>query len=89
MPILKNVEEKIKAVEGFKIEFIQNGTNVRSDKSDIPQYTFINKAPDDWTVDEWKTKRFKQAYPGFDAKVYNSDGTVAVGQKKLSSLRKK
>lgn len=88
MPILSNVERKIMDVEGFKVAFIQNGADVRGDKSDIPQYGYVKKAPDSWTVNEWIKNRFKQEYSGYDVRVFTKAGTAASGNMKLENVRK-
>ena len=88
MPMLSNVERKIMEVEGFKVAFIQNGADVRGDKSDIPQYSFIKKAPDSWTVNEWIRGRFKQQYSGYDVRVFTKFGVIASGNMKLENVRK-
>ncbi len=69
MPILRNVEAKIKLIEGIEVHFIKNGANVRSDLTDIPTYPYSVAAPGSWTVSEWVRNRFHKTYPGFDAKV--------------------
>lgn len=90
MAILKNVEEKIQQVEGFKVHFFQNGVNVNGKKEGIPQYPYSVKAPNDWTVAEWISKRFSQTYPGYDAKVFDANGApVVIKNVKLSTIRKK
>ena len=59
-------------------------------KEDIPQYPYSVKAPGDWTVAEWISKRFSQTYPGYDAKVFDANGVpVAMKNVKLTTIRKK
>lgn len=87
MPTIKTVEQKIYAIEGFEIHFMRDGNNVRSDLADIPQYDYQRKANDDMTVTEWKTVRFKQSYPGFDAKVCDKSGQAVHGATKLETIR--
>ena len=88
MPMLSNVERKIMEVEGFKVAFIQNGVNVRGDKSDIPQYNYMNKAPDSWTVNEWILNRFNKQYSGYKVRIFTKNGTPAAGNMKLLNVRK-
>ena len=87
MPQLKTVEEKIKHIEGFKVVFMMAGKDVHGNTEGIPQYPFVRRAQNNWTVEEWKSNRFKQAYPGFDVKVFDSNGLPAVGQKTLATVR--
>ena len=90
MAILKNVEGQIRQVEGFPVHFFQNGVNINGNKEDIPQYPYSVKAPGDWTVAEWISKRFSQTYPGYDAKVFDANGVpVAMKNVKLTTIRKK
>lgn len=87
MPKISVVEAKIRSVERFTVSFYRNGTNVRGDKEDIPQYRFFNAAPSSWTVSEWKSNRFNMCYPGYDVEVYTKSGTKAAGNMKLSTVR--
>lgn len=81
MTRLKDVEKKILLVEGFKVTFTQAGKDVRGDKEGIPQYPYGNAAPSTWTVGEWKAKRFRPQYPGYDVRVFDGSGAEATGQK--------
>ena len=87
MPTVKCVEAKIRTVEHFRADFMKNGVNVHSRLEGIPQYSFSVAAPNHWTVAKWINDRFKKCYPGFDVKVYTSNGTVAVGNMSLSTVR--
>lgn len=88
MPKTKVVEDKIQSVEHFPIKFLTPaGIDVRSDKEGIPQYKYSNAAPDSFTVSEWRDKRFRQQYPGYDVKVFMKDGKVASGNMKLANVR--
>lgn len=87
MPLLKHVEKKIEQVERFRVDFLQEGINVRGDKQNIPQYPYAMAAPGSWSVAEWKQNRFQQTYPGYDVKVYTKEGLPAAGNMKLTTLR--
>jgi len=87
MPILKNVEKKISEIEGFDIAFIKNGKDVHGALENIPQYLYENQASGSWTITEWKQKRFKKLYPGFDVVVYDDDGNSLHGGYTLNSVR--
>lgn len=83
-----SAEDKINEIEGFKVKFTQNGVDVRSDRSGVPQYSFNMRASKSWTVSEWKLKRFKICYPGYDVKVFDKSGQeVLNGQTKLENIR--
>lgn len=88
MPTVKCVERKIQQIERFRVDFFKNGVNLRDDKTNIPQYSFAVAAPGSWTVSEWISKRFKNKYPGYDARVYTSDGKIADSRMVLSNIRK-
>ncbi|GHV54839.1 hypothetical protein FACS1894216_15670 [Synergistales bacterium] len=87
MGTIKTVERKIKEVEGFDVKFFRNDRDIRSDLTDIPAYPYSNRAPDSNTVSDYVSNRFKKNYPGFDAKVYCADGSEAIGQTKLGTVR--
>lgn len=89
MALLKNVELKINQIEGFKVTFVKNGRNVHANLEDIPPYPYMIAAQDNWTVQEWKQKRFSQKYPGYDVRVYDKNGILATGQKTLAKVRGK
>lgn len=88
MPKIKNVEKRIWEIEGFAVAFKHaSGKDIRGDKDGIPQYVYERQAKNDSTVSEWKNKRFKQSYPGFDVKVLDADGNSVKGQTKLGTVR--
>ncbi|MHB1544828.1 MAG: hypothetical protein ACYCS1_10835 [Gammaproteobacteria bacterium] len=88
MPKVENVEKKIEKVEGFAVQFFQNGRDVHGAKARIPQYSYTKAAKNDMTVNDWKQNRFANSYPGYDAKVLNGDRTkVQSGQTKLGTVR--
>lgn len=87
MAKIKNVEKRIWDVEGFAVQFLFNGKDVRGDKEDIPQYPAQRKSKGDMTVNDWKNK-FKTFYPGFDVRIIDGNGNVVrAGQLKLENLR--
>ena len=88
MPLVKNVEKKIWDIEGFDVTIkTPDGANVRGDKSNFPQYNYNIISKSDWTVSEWKEKRFKKLYLGYDVDVLKVDGSVAAGQSRLGTIR--
>jgi hypothetical protein len=85
---IENVERRIFKVEDFNVSFLySSGGNVRSDKQKIPQFRFKRAARDLWTVEDWKAKRFRPHYPGFEVDVKFSNGNVAYGHTKLANVR--
>ena len=83
---------EITEVEGFRI-ILKNldGNSISNDESGYPSYgkKFINKMKDNATVQEWKDSRFADVFAGFPVTchVLKQDGTEAVGQTKLKTVR--
>ena len=86
MPRLLHVEMRISMIEGFEVEFKQNGRNVRDDKEKIPQWPYQRQSKNDMTVGEWKQK-FGGKYPGYDVNVLDGNGNPVTGQMKLGTVR--
>lgn len=88
MAKIKSVERQMAQVEGFEVSILHpDGRDVRSDRTGMPGYTFRNGAKNDFTVAQWKEQRFFPLYPGFDVTVWCADGSAAVGQTKLGTVR--
>lgn len=83
-----NLEQKISRIEGFSIVIRdRDGRDVRSD-SDIPSpYDCKNQGKNNWTVSEWKERRFKPRFAGYEVDVLMGDEQVAPGQTTLSTVR--
>ena len=70
MSKLKAVERRIANIEGFEVTFWHtDGRDVRSDKEDLPMYSYRSAAKNDVTVGQWRELRFNQVYPGFEITV--------------------
>ena len=89
MPKLRNVQNRIRATEGFRVKFrYWGGKDVRDDLTGMPLYPRYEKmALNDMTVAYWKTKRFYPAYPGYDVDVLDADGNPCAGNTKLRTVR--
>jgi len=88
MSKLKDVERRIAAVEGFEVTLRDpHGRDVRSDKEGLPMYRFRAAAKNDFTVSQWRKRRFNKVYPWLEITVWSADGSVAHGGTKLSTLR--
>lgn len=87
MPKVKSVEKRIWDIEGFDVQFHQNGRDVRGDKNGLRQYTYERASKNDMTVSEWRAARFEPSYPGFEVVVLDGDGNEAHGGTKLGNLR--
>ena len=80
MPSVRTVERNIGNLEGFDVTMRdKDGKDMRSDKNGLPSFSFERGAKGDMTVSEWKEKRFKQTYPGYECDVLNGDGEAVAG----------
>jgi hypothetical protein len=74
--------------EGFDIVVKHNKKAVDVKKNGLlGAYDYKKKLKATKTVNEWKKERFEVSYPGYTCDVLMGDGTVAVGQKSLQSVR--
>lgn len=88
VPSVGSVERKIKRVEGFKVRIkYLDGTDVRSDRNEMPPYPYRVAARDLWTVEDWKRERFRQTYPGFNVDVLRRSRESARGNSRLETVR--
>lgn len=89
MPILRNVQQKIYSIEGFRVRFKdrRSGRDVPDHIRNIPQYPYERMARNRWTVSGWKLERFRRTYPGFDVDVLYADGSVCGGNARLATVR--
>jgi len=88
MSAVANVERKIRRVEGFEVRILHlHGTDVRGDRTGLPQYDFRHAAADDFTVEHWKETRFRPSFPGFEVDVLDGRGRSVQGNTKLSTVR--
>lgn len=86
LPRVDIVEKRIFEIEGFQVDILKEGKNVRGDSQLPKQYSAERMTRNSMTVGDWKNK-FKTQYPGYDAVVYKSDGNRATGQTKLATVR--
>lgn len=88
MSTVANVERKIRRVEGFRVRMLHlRGADVRGDRTGLPQYSYHRAADGDFTVEQWKSTRFRPSYPGFEVDVVDRRGRSAQGNTKLITLR--
>ena len=88
MPLLANVERRIRAVEGFRVAIkYPKGRDIRGDRDHIPNYPHAVGARNSWTVSTWREKRFHPAYVGFDVDVLDARGNVVAGNTLLQTVR--
>ena len=93
MTTVKNVEAKIRRVEGFAVRLHYGspgprlGRDVRSDRGRLTPYHYERAAPNEFLVSDWIAKRFEKAYPGLAVEVLDADGVVVHGRTKLRTVR--
>jgi hypothetical protein len=89
MSTIKNVERQIRKIEGFIICFLYPaGTDVRGDKTGLPQYKYKQAASSSITVEAWKKTRFRKVYPGYDVDVLDGNQHTVRGNTKLRTVRR-
>ena len=75
-------------LEDFDVEVIdKDGKVVDPKKNGFAKFDFEKRAKGSTTVNDWKEKRFKKTYPGYDCRVLQADGTEAHGNTKLETVR--
>lgn len=87
MPSVKTVERRISEIENVDVIFLQNATDVRSDKILPKQYPYKRGAKNSYTVKDLIDKRLKVEYTGFDFSVLDASGNAVPGQTKLETVR--
>jgi hypothetical protein len=88
MAMTRSIERAIAGIEGFEVTLhYADGRNMRGDKEGLPPYGYQVAAMNDWTVAHWREQRFKQAYPGYEVKVWFAGGDEAHGRTMLSTVR--
>ena len=86
---VKDIEKKIRAVEGFDVTMRDSkGKNLNSLMYLPKQYSpYKNMAKNSWTVEQWRKNRFEQCFPGFKVDVKDKDGKVKMKTAKLANIR--
>jgi hypothetical protein len=89
MTMLMTRVEEIFTREGFMIEVTRNGKPLKDLKKEgvLGPFQFDRKLAGSKSVQDWKTDRFEKCYPGYSCNVLKADGTTAVGQTLLSTVR--
>lgn len=88
MTSVGRAERQIEHVEGFRVNMLhEDGRNLRSDKRNVPSYSFTHRADGDFTVRKWKELRFTPYYPGYRVNVLDRWGDVVPGNTKLATVR--
>lgn len=88
MPTMGRVEGQIKKVEGFEVNIRHpDGHDVHDAMTDVPGYDYDNAAPKEWTLADWRKKRFRRSYPGYQCEVLDGTGHSVSGNTLLRTVR--
>jgi hypothetical protein len=88
MTMVVTRQREISDKEGFDIVVIRDGDPVEATENGLMgRYDFEKKLKGSKTVNEWRKERFETSYPGLSCRVLNADGSEAVGQTKLETVR--
>jgi hypothetical protein len=79
---------RISEREKFDIMVKRNVKPVAVTKNGVlGTYEYMKALKSDKTVAQWREDRFEASYPGYTCDVLLGDGSVAIGQTKLSTVR--
>lgn len=85
---VQDVEENIRKIEQFGVRFRRSdGGDSRADVILQKEYDYIHRARNNWTVEEWKKKRFKPLYKKFEVDILFRNGKSAPDNIELSEVR--
>lgn len=93
MPKLEFTEKKISVIEGFAVRFLHaapgkaKSRDMRSDKKNLPSYSYQRKSAGTQTVAAWIESRFSKSFPGYKVEVLDGDGRKVHGKTLLSTVR--
>jgi hypothetical protein len=89
MTMLLTRIKEIAIREGFEIwEVRRHGKLVRvTENGVLSPYPFSRKMAASKTVNEWLVERFAPSYPGYSCVILKGNGSRAVGQTKLGTVR--
>lgn len=80
---------QIEQREGFEVWNMRSkGRLLRiTSKGDPEPYPYQRRAPDHWTVEQYRKNRFRNVYPGVSCDVLMGDGKPARGNVRLATVR--
>jgi hypothetical protein len=89
MTTVRQVEVAIERVEGFRVRLLHlHGRDVRSDRQNLPTYTYTRGLKGSATVWQWKENRFTPNYSGWGVEVLEPNGKAVHGRNLLSTVRR-
>lgn len=86
MPRTDFVEKTIFNIEGFNVNFMKNGKNLRGEVQQPSNYIANKASKNTYTVSRFIDKLKKQ-YPGYDFEVLKADGEPADSRMTLATVR--
>ena len=86
MPRTDFVEKTIFNIEGFNVNFMKNGKNLRGEVQQPSKYIANKASKNTYTVSRFIDKLKKQ-YPGYDFEVLKADGEPADSRMTLATVR--
>lgn len=89
LPTVHRYEESVRRLEGFGIR-IRHSRDLRDVRGDLEieaTYSLRRRAPDEWSVTDYLTKRLQRRLPGFRVEVVSAEGRRVNGQTKLRNVR--
>lgn len=86
MPRTDYVERTIFDIEGFRVNFIKNGKNLRGEVQQPYNYSGERATKGTFTVYQF-IKKLKSQFPGYDFEVLKENGESALGMTNLSTVR--
>lgn len=86
MPRTDFVEKTIFNFEGFNVNFISNGKNLRGEVQQPHNYLANKATKNTYTVSQFIDK-MKSQFPGYDFEVLKGDSSKARGNTSLSKVR--
>lgn len=86
MPRTDFVEKTIYQIEGFKVNFIQNGKNLRGEVQQPHNYVASKATKNTYTVSQF-IEKLKSQFPGFDFVVLTANGEKVRGNTLLAKVR--
>lgn len=80
------LEKYISYIEGFNVKLMQDGKNVRSDKTGFADWPYQRQSKGSMTVSEWISK-FQNQYPSYEVEISNGGITDIRGNTLLKNIR--
>jgi hypothetical protein len=89
MPNIERLQAEIAEFEGFAVKIRPAKDGASPTKSNLKSYAnnFQRIARKSFSVEDWKRRRFRDTYPGYEVDVLLKNGTIAPTKAKISKIR--